>query len=343
MRIASAWVVLMKRLGYTRFVAQGGDWGAIVTSHGWRRDAQRSRRRSCSASTPTCRARFRPTSTGAPRPAARRRPVCPPRSKRAYEQLAFFYKHVGYAIMMGTRPQTLTGSRIPRRPGGLHARPRRRQLRADRPRRSTGEPRRPDARRRARQHHAVLADEHRASPRRALYWETRARVLRTPRTSPSRSAVSVFPDELYPGAAELGGAGVPEAHPLQRARQGRALRRVGAAAAALRRHPRDVPIAALETRIDSTVVQCASSSPTRASTRRAISSRVRPDLFERPALRVGQLPVDVALAGDVRAGVAAAHRHDDVGAFGEFARERLRATVGEVDAELGADASITSG
>src|SRR5271163_1822046 len=28
--IARAWVVLMKRLGYTKFVAQGGDWGAIV-------------------------------------------------------------------------------------------------------------------------------------------------------------------------------------------------------------------------------------------------------------------------------------------------------------------------
>src|SRR6266576_2149949 len=30
-RIARAWVVLMKRLGYTRFVAQGGDWGDAVT------------------------------------------------------------------------------------------------------------------------------------------------------------------------------------------------------------------------------------------------------------------------------------------------------------------------
>lgn len=30
-RIASAWIVLMKRLGYTRFVAQGGDWGNAVT------------------------------------------------------------------------------------------------------------------------------------------------------------------------------------------------------------------------------------------------------------------------------------------------------------------------
>jgi len=30
-RMARAWVVLMKRLGYTRFVAQGGDWGALIT------------------------------------------------------------------------------------------------------------------------------------------------------------------------------------------------------------------------------------------------------------------------------------------------------------------------
>ena len=30
-RIARAWTELMKRLGYTRFVAQGGDWGAIIT------------------------------------------------------------------------------------------------------------------------------------------------------------------------------------------------------------------------------------------------------------------------------------------------------------------------
>ena len=30
-RIARAWTELMRRLGYTQFVAQGGDWGAIVT------------------------------------------------------------------------------------------------------------------------------------------------------------------------------------------------------------------------------------------------------------------------------------------------------------------------
>jgi pimeloyl-ACP methyl ester carboxylesterase len=32
-RIARAWTVLMKRLGYTQFVAQGGDWGAVITEH----------------------------------------------------------------------------------------------------------------------------------------------------------------------------------------------------------------------------------------------------------------------------------------------------------------------
>ena len=30
-RIARAWVALMKRLGYSRFVAQGGDWGGLIT------------------------------------------------------------------------------------------------------------------------------------------------------------------------------------------------------------------------------------------------------------------------------------------------------------------------
>jgi hypothetical protein len=30
-RIALAWVVLIKRLGYTRYVARGGDWGALIT------------------------------------------------------------------------------------------------------------------------------------------------------------------------------------------------------------------------------------------------------------------------------------------------------------------------
>ena len=38
-RIARAWVVLMKRLGYTKFVAQGGDWGALMIEHDGRAGA----------------------------------------------------------------------------------------------------------------------------------------------------------------------------------------------------------------------------------------------------------------------------------------------------------------
>jgi pimeloyl-ACP methyl ester carboxylesterase len=56
-RVASASLELMKRLGYTRFAAQGGDWGAVIV------DLWASRHLpSCSASTPTCRAVCRPRS-----------------------------------------------------------------------------------------------------------------------------------------------------------------------------------------------------------------------------------------------------------------------------------------
>ena len=73
---AKAYVELMKRLGYTRFVAQGGDWGAIVVNAmGLYR-----RLRNCSASTPTSPARFRRTSSPRPWPAARRRPASRTRS-----------------------------------------------------------------------------------------------------------------------------------------------------------------------------------------------------------------------------------------------------------------------
>ena len=75
--------------------------------------------RNCSAFTPTCLARFHPTLRRRSRPAARRRPVSQPTRRRAYEQLDFFYKQVGYANEMGTRPQTLYG--IADSPVGLAA------------------------------------------------------------------------------------------------------------------------------------------------------------------------------------------------------------------------------
>jgi pimeloyl-ACP methyl ester carboxylesterase len=71
-RIARAWAVLMERLGYKKYVAQGGDWGAIITD-GW----PCRRRRDCSAFTRTWRAPFRRKSRRRSRPVPRHRRVSP--------------------------------------------------------------------------------------------------------------------------------------------------------------------------------------------------------------------------------------------------------------------------
>jgi pimeloyl-ACP methyl ester carboxylesterase len=70
-RTARAWVELMKRLGYNRFVAQGGDWGAAVTQAMGEQAAP-----NCSASTPTCPVPLRPTSTRRSSAATRRQQIC---------------------------------------------------------------------------------------------------------------------------------------------------------------------------------------------------------------------------------------------------------------------------
>jgi hypothetical protein len=70
--IARAWATLMQRLGYTRYVAQGGDWGNAVSET----MALQHPRRDCSAFTPIWRPRFQPTFRKLFRLAARtRRPV----------------------------------------------------------------------------------------------------------------------------------------------------------------------------------------------------------------------------------------------------------------------------
>src|SRR5204863_3424641 len=61
------------------------------------------------------------------------------------------------------------------------------------------------------------------------------------------------------------------------------------------------------------------------------------DGLDRLVLGIRQVPVDVPLAGDVGARVAAAHGHDDVGAPGELVREALWLAAGQVDAELAHD------
>src|SRR6478672_3958308 len=104
-RIAKAWVVLMQRLQYTRFVAQGGDWGNAVTEQMALLGAEEliGIHTNMPASVPPDIDKA--ALAGAPPPSG-----LSAEEKHAYEQLAFFYKHgLGYANEIANRPQTLTG------------------------------------------------------------------------------------------------------------------------------------------------------------------------------------------------------------------------------------------
>jgi pimeloyl-ACP methyl ester carboxylesterase len=103
-RIADAYIELMKRLGYTRYGAQGGDWGSIVVDL-------------MAVKAPPGLIGIHSNMPGVIPPELdaalfRGEPLpgdLSEEEKLAADQLANTYKHIGYAIMMGDRPQSLTG------------------------------------------------------------------------------------------------------------------------------------------------------------------------------------------------------------------------------------------
>lgn len=103
-RIARAWITLMKRLGYTKFVAQGGDWGAAVTEQ------------MGVLAPPELLGIHTNMPSAVPPEIWKALPSHQPpqdlsaEERYAFERLDFFFSHgLAYAQEMASRPQTLYG------------------------------------------------------------------------------------------------------------------------------------------------------------------------------------------------------------------------------------------
>ncbi|HVJ40174.1 MAG TPA: epoxide hydrolase [Dongiaceae bacterium] len=103
-RIARAWATLMQRLGYTRYVAQGGDWGNAVS------ETMALQQPAGLLAIHTNMAAAVPANVSAALSTGIAPAGLSPEEQRAWDQLSDFFKNgLGYAIEMNCRPQTLYG------------------------------------------------------------------------------------------------------------------------------------------------------------------------------------------------------------------------------------------
>ena len=190
-RIARAWAVLMKRLGYTRYVAQGGDWGAIINDLFATQGHPEliGMHTNLPAGIPP--EINKAAAAGSPAPTG-----LSAEEKRAYETVVVLYKTIPTQLFMGSHPQTLYG--IADSPIGVAAwlldhDPRSLQLIA---RAFDGEPTgltRDDVLDNA----TLFCLTNTTISAARLYWEGVAETDLGPKKVSIPVAVSVFPDEVY--------------------------------------------------------------------------------------------------------------------------------------------------
>ena len=249
-RIARAWAELMNRLGYTRYVAQGGDQGANVTDAMGRlapKGLVGVHLNLLGSFPPAVLAGIFGGSIPAPEGLLKRLAVAAVAATAnkepvAFNQTAAVFKR-GYFVEMGEHPQTV-GYSLMDSPVGLAAwmldhdpDSYQKISHAFVDRRAGG---RLDPRQDPRQHDAVLADQHRNVGSAALLGgnpKHRCCTCVRPEAAEAFAAgwIHRLPKRDHSGTAQLGREGLPQPHLLPRGRQGRALRRLGRAGALRRR------------------------------------------------------------------------------------------------------------